>query len=152
MCSRTAAVAGAAWILLLTGCTVRQLTYPAPPIRVPATPPAPLEAVELATTDETLISVWHLPADHLPATRPVALFFHGNGENLETMRQTGLFGELAGLDIGFAAVDYPGYGRSGGRPSEESLGLAADAAWPWARRWRCGWPRAGERPSTGSSP
>ena len=75
------------------------------------------------TADETRISSWHLPADHLPASRPVALFFHGNGENLETMRQTGLFGELAGLQIGFAAVDYPGYGRSGGRASEESLGF-----------------------------
>jgi pimeloyl-ACP methyl ester carboxylesterase len=143
---RTAAMLGAVWVLLLTGCTVRQLIYPAPPFRVPENPPAPLEAVELTTTDETRISIWHLPADHLPDPRPVALFFHGNGENLETMRQTGLFGELASLEIGFAAVDYPGYGRSSGRPSEESLGLAADAAWQWlAQRYPdrphlvCGW-------------
>ena len=91
---RTAAILGAVWVLLLTGCTVRQLIYPAPPIPVPASPPPPLEAVELATTDGIQISVWHLPADNLPPARPVALFFHGNGENLETMRQTGLFGEL----------------------------------------------------------
>ena len=143
---RTAVLSVAVCVLLLTGCTVRQLIYPAPPFRVPENPPPPLEAVELATADETRISSWHLPADHLPASRPVALFFHGNGENLETMRQTGLFGELAGLGIGFAAVDYPGYGRSGGSPSEESLGLAADAAWQWfAQRYPdrprlvCGW-------------
>ncbi len=143
---RTAAILGAVWVLVLTGCTVRQLIYPAPPIPVPASPPAPLEAVELATTDGIRISVWHLSADSLPPSRPVALFFHGNGENLETMRQTGLFGELARLGIGIAAVDYPGYGRSGGRPSEESLGRAADAAWQWLGerypdrpRLVCGW-------------
>jgi pimeloyl-ACP methyl ester carboxylesterase len=90
-----------------------------------------LEAIDLTTADDIPISVWHLPAEHLPANRPVALFFHGNGENLETMRQTGLFGELAQLGIGLVAVDYPGYGRSGGRPSEESLARAADTAWQW---------------------
>ncbi|MGB6364960.1 MAG: alpha/beta hydrolase [Thermoanaerobaculia bacterium] len=143
---RTAAILGAVWVLFLTGCTVRQLIYPAPPIPVPASPPPPLEAVELTTPDGIQLSVWHLPADSLPPSRPVALFFHGNGENLETMRQTGLFGELAQLGIGFAAVDYPGYGRSGGRPSEESLAGAADAAWQWlGERYQgrprlvCGW-------------
>jgi len=62
------------------------------------------------------------------------------------MRVSGLFGELARLEIGFAAIDYPGYGRSGGRPSEESLGRAADAAWQWLGsrypkrpRLVCGW-------------
>ena len=144
--TRTAALLGAFWVLLLTGCTVRQLIYPAPPIPVPASPPAPLEAVELATSEGIRISVWHLSADTLPPSRPVALFFHGNGENLETMRVSGLFGELARLEIGFAAIDYPGYGRSGGRPSEESLGRAADAAWQWLGsrypkrpRLVCGW-------------
>jgi alpha-beta hydrolase superfamily lysophospholipase len=142
----TAAIVGAFWLFLLTGCNVRQLIYPAPPIPVPASPPAPLEGVELATPDGARLSVWHLPADHLPPARPVALFFHGNGENLETMRQTGLFEGLAQLGIGLAAVDYPGYGRSGGRPSEESLGQAADAAWQWLGerypdrpRLVCGW-------------
>lgn len=137
---------GAVWWLLLTGCNVRQLVYPAPPIPVPPSPPAPLEGVELVASDRSRISVWHLPADGLPPARPVSLFFHGNGENLETMRLSGLLGELARLDIGFAAVDYPGYGRSGGRPSEDSVGGAADAAWQWLEsrypdrpRLVCGW-------------
>jgi hypothetical protein len=56
------------------------------------------------------------------------LFFHGNGENLETMRRAGLFSALGELGVAYLAVDYPGYGRSGGEPSEESLVAAAEAA------------------------
>ena len=68
--------------------------------------------------------------------RPLVLYFHGNGENLETMRQSGLFAEFAGLGVDLLAVDYPGYGRSAGSPSEAANVAAAEAALDWAKRER----------------
>ncbi len=131
--------------LLLLGCTVRQMIYPAPPVSVPA-PPRPLEEIELSLSSGVMVAAWHLSGDELPPTRPAVLFFHGNGENLETMRRSGLFHRLGDLDVGFLAVDYPGYGRSTGRPSEESNRLAATVALDWlAERYpdrplaACGW-------------
>lgn len=60
--------------------------------------------------------------------RPVVLYFEGNGGNsaartLDVVRNPG---PLVGFD--FVCCDYPGYGESGGEPSERSLkafGLAA---------------------------
>jgi len=74
------------------------------------------------------------------------IFFHGNGENLETMKWTGLYEQLAALGVPLLVVDYPGYGRSTGQPSEESLKSAAAAALKWTREQYpnrglvpCGW-------------
>ncbi len=133
-----------AW--LVTGCSVRQLLYPAPPIPVPSPPPGPIEELYLDTSNSGKVSVWFVAPEALDPSRPAALFFHGNGENLETMRMAGLYEDLMGLEIGFAAIDYPGYGRSSGRPSEGSLTEAGEVAWAWLERQfpsrprvLCGW-------------
>lgn len=124
---------------------VRQSIYPAPMIRVP-TAPAPLEEVgfDLATGER--IVAWAYADPKLPADRPAVAFFHGNGENLETMRMAGLFDDLARLRVAWIAVDYPGYGRSTGSPSEKGLMAGADAAVAWLRERHpdrpvvlCGW-------------
>lgn len=105
----------------------RQMTYPAPPVAVPSPPPPPLEEVVLATSSGAL-GAWWLP----PRGRgTLVLMLHGNGENLETMRLSGLFEEFSSLGAGVLAIDYPGYGRSAGEPSETSLLEAADVAWRW---------------------
>lgn len=134
------ALAGA----LAGGCSMRQMIYPAPPVPVPP-PPPPLEEVELGVGGRPTIA-WHLPADELPAGRPVVLFFHGNGENLETLRYSGLFERWAELGAGLLAVDYPGYGRSAGAPSESANLAAAVAGLDWLKaRYpdrplvACGW-------------
>jgi pimeloyl-ACP methyl ester carboxylesterase len=61
------------------------------------------------------------------------LFLHGNGENLETMRRSGLFEELLALDVPFVALDYPGYGSSTGVPSEASLLEAGSVVLRWMK-------------------
>lgn len=123
---------------------VRQMLYPTPPVAVGA-PPAGLVEVELPIGGGKRAIGWAGGAG-AAAGRPVAIFFHGNGENLETMRRAGLFDELARLDVPYLAVDYPGYGRSDGTPSEESLLAAAEAALGWAEAEHperpvvaCGW-------------
>jgi uncharacterized protein len=127
---------------------LRHMLYPAPPVPVGA-PPAGMVEVELPLGDGEAAVGWAGgggPGARAAAGAAVAILFHGNGENLETMRRAGLFGELDGLGVPYLAVDYPGYGRSGGVPSEESLLAAAKAALDWAERERpgrpvvaCGW-------------
>ena len=132
----TAVVAAAMASNLVGGSLVRQMIYPAPPIEVPSPPPEPLMEVDLTLADGTQVAAWHLPppgpaAIENPsggANRPAMLFFHGNGENLGTMLLSGFFDELSALGVPVLAVDYPGYGRSGGRPSEAALAAAAELA------------------------
>lgn len=127
---------------LLYGCGVRSLIYPAPPVRVPSPAPPPLLEVSLDSGGKP-VSAWRLPGE---AGRSCVLYFHGNGENLETLRQSGLFGDFARLGVEVLAIDYPGYGRSAGEPSEAANLEAAEAALAWARYERpdakvtvCGW-------------
>lgn len=138
--------AAAAFLLLpMFGGFVRQSIYPAPPVRVPPAP-APLEEVSLELPAGERIVAWAHADPALPPGRPAVAFFHGNGENLETMRMAGLLDDLARLRVAWIAVDYPGYGRSTGAPSEEGLMAAADAAVSWLRERHpgrplvlCGW-------------
>lgn len=130
---------------MLTGF-VRQSVYPAPPLQVPSPPPAPLEEVTLDISTGERIVAWTHADPSLPPGAPAVVFFHGNGENLETMRRSGLFEELGRLGVAWLAVDYPGYGRSSGTPTEKGLQATGDAAVAWMRRNHprrplvlCGW-------------
>jgi fermentation-respiration switch protein FrsA (DUF1100 family) len=61
----------------------------------------------------------------------VLLWFHGNAGNLA--HRADLMLELARLPAQVFIVDYRGYGRSDGRPSEEGLYRDARAAWRYLR-------------------
>ena len=119
--------------LILLGCSVRHIVYPAPPVGVPD-PPRPLRSVTWNLGDGVQVWSWVQDDRGQPPGVPAVLFLHGNGENLETMRQVGLFQELLALDVPFVALDYPGYGRSTGAPSESSLLESASVAVEWMRR------------------
>ena len=106
---------------------LRSMIYPAPPVPVPEPPPG-LTEVTLESADGTTLVAWAGPAEPPAPDRPAVLLFHGNGENLATMHRSGLFAQLDELEVAYLAVDYPGYGRSGGEPGEESLVAGAEAA------------------------
>jgi uncharacterized protein len=58
------------------------------------------------------------------------LYLHGNAGNLS--HRGGVMTELRReLGVPVMLVDYPGYGRSGGSPSEAGCYAAADAAYDW---------------------
>jgi len=57
----------------------------------------------------------------------VLLWFHGNAGNLA--QRSDLMIELASIPVQVLIVDYRGYGRSAGRPSEKGLYRDARAAW-----------------------
>lgn len=115
--------------LLLQGCTVRSFIYPVPGVEV-GTPPTGFEEIELPLTGGNRAVGWHHPGPE-SSTRPALIFFHGNGENLETLKWGGLYDHLLALDSPLLVVDYPGYGRSTGQPSEQSLKNTADEALKW---------------------
>jgi hypothetical protein len=107
---------------------LRTMLYPAPPVAVPPVAPPPLETVELLPATGERVTAWRYAPPGAAVGRPAALFFHGNGENLETMRRAGLFPLLGELGLPYLASDYPGYGRSTGEPSEAGLMATGEAA------------------------
>jgi pimeloyl-ACP methyl ester carboxylesterase len=129
-------VAGGLWMM---DSVVRSMLYPAPPVRVPSPPPSPLVEVPLEAGGRA-VSAWYRPPTGGAAAAPLVLWLHGNGENLETMRHGGLFEDLSTSGAGVLAIDYPGYGRSPGTPSEAANLAAAEAAWQWMLHHRDGRP------------
>jgi pimeloyl-ACP methyl ester carboxylesterase len=110
---------------------IRTLVYPAPWINVPSPPPAPLKEVMITSGGNERIHCWYFVESQ---EAPFLIYFHGNGENLETLWLSGLYTEFQKLKINFAVLDYPGYGNSSGRPSEESLLESASTVIRWVRK------------------
>ena len=107
---------------------VQSMIYPAPSIAVPDKPPD-----SFAHPDWDLeIDGW-LYEPQRPVRKQLMIYFHGNGENLETLRRSGLLSELQALQIPFLVVDYPGYGRSKGSTSEESILRKSTQAVNWLK-------------------
>ncbi|MDX1630892.1 MAG: alpha/beta fold hydrolase [Thermoanaerobaculia bacterium] len=111
---------------LMIGSVVRSMVYPTPGVPVPSPPPDPLEEVVLEDDGRT-VHAWWSPAPGEPTA--CLLLFHGNGENLETMRMSGVFQEYRRLEISVLVPDYPGYGRSEGPAREDKILSAASVAW-----------------------
>ena len=109
---------------------VRFMTYPAPAVKVPSPPPVPFKEIRIKYADQDSAIGW-LFENNADLTAPIVLLFHGNGENLETMRMGGILDQLMNLNVHFLAMDYPGYGRSDGKPSEKNNIAAANAAFQW---------------------
>jgi uncharacterized protein len=120
---------------------VRSMIYPAPAVRVPSQPP---DSYQTPEWDLEMHGWLYRPKTEGP--KQVMIYFHGNGENLETMRLSGLLKELETLQIPFLVVDYPGYGLSKGEASEESIFRNSSGATKWLKKsFRdhslivCGW-------------
>jgi uncharacterized protein len=109
---------------------VRFMTYPAPSVDVPFPPPQPFKEIQIHYAAQDSAYCW-LYENETNSSAPVLLIFHGNGENLATMYLGGLLRQFINLNIHFLAVDYPGYGRSSAKPSEENIIASANAAFRW---------------------
>lgn len=82
------------------------------------------EDVYLYATDQTRLNGWYVPAEQ---NRGTLLFFHGNAGNISgRVESIELFNKL-GLNV--LIIDYRGYGRSEGTPSENGTYMDAEAAW-----------------------
>src|SRR5205823_2172345 len=117
-------------VLGLLLCLEDRLLYrPAPVARIwrAPLPELGIEEVALTASDGTSISAWFLAP---PGWRPEAgavLLSHGTNGNVSTWQR------LAGrwqkeMQRAVLVYDYPGYGKSGGRPSEPGCYAAAECA------------------------
>jgi fermentation-respiration switch protein FrsA (DUF1100 family) len=90
--------------------------------------PSPqIQDVFLNSADGTSLHAWWLPC---PGATETVLYFHGQAGNL-SQRGGSILKLRKLLDSAVLIVDYPGYGRSGGRPSEAGCYHAASAAYDW---------------------
>jgi uncharacterized protein len=126
----------AALVLLVFVFQARLIYFPEIGRNVPATPLAiglPFEEVQLEAAPDVRLHGWFVPRRD---AKGVALIFHGNAGNI------GLRLDWLRMfhDLGYASliVDYRGYGRSTGVPSERGTYEDASAAWDHLTRAR-GW-------------
>lgn len=115
--------------LFLVGRWAQSLTYPIPMAPQMPAPPEPIRAIVLTTEPDQQLHAYFLPCPLEAA--PVVIFFHGGGQDLTNLVDSGFMQRFPALGVHLLAIDYPGYGGSSGSPSEASLALAADAAMDW---------------------
>lgn len=99
---------------------VREVLY------TPADLDLDFEDVFFKSADGLQLNGWFVRAENAGFT---VLFCHGNGGNIaHRLDSINLFNNM---DLNCFIFDYRGYGRSGGRPSEEGTYLDAQAACKW---------------------
>lgn len=89
----------------------------------PASFGVPFDALDLTTADGERVHAWWMPHE---SPRATVLYFHGNGGHLSMWAPV-----LVGIwrqGHSVFALDYRGYGRSSGRPSEAGLYRDVSAA------------------------
>src|SRR5262245_129171 len=90
-------------------------------------PDARVQDVEFRSADGTKIHAWWLPH---PQAEGAMLYCHGNAGNL-SHRSTMVYRWHQEMNVSVLIFDYPGYGRSEGKPSEAGCYAAGDAAYDW---------------------
>jgi fermentation-respiration switch protein FrsA (DUF1100 family) len=86
----------------------------------------PFEDVFFTTADQVRLHGWFVPAQ---PTDPTILFFHGNAGNIS--HRLDIISVLHRLNANVFIIDYRGYGKSAGQPSEKGLYLDAQAAYDY---------------------
>jgi uncharacterized protein len=95
-----------------------------------APPNSLVRDVEWLLGDGTRIHAWWCPTPDWEPAQGAAIYFHGTGGNL-SHRGQGIVRWQQELGVAVLIPDYPGYGRSTGRPTEAGCYAAADAAYDW---------------------
>jgi fermentation-respiration switch protein FrsA (DUF1100 family) len=100
----------------------RQVMFPRGMIGVPAETPniTGLERIWIKTSFGK-VEAWYLPPvqDTGSTPAPAVIFAHGNGELIDFWPEE--LRRFNGLGLGLLLVEYPGYGRSEGSPSQGSV-------------------------------
>lgn len=107
----------------------RSLIFPRsviPPFSDPVRRPG-MEVLSIQSGKER-VEAWFIPADPaFQGPRPAVIFAHGNAELIDFWPE--YLKPFSQNGIHLLLVEYPGYGRSGGRPSENSIRGALTAAY-----------------------
>jgi pimeloyl-ACP methyl ester carboxylesterase len=128
------AIAYAAVVVLVFVFQARLVYYPGIGREVTVSPLAyglAFEPAEIRTSDGETLQGWWVPADE---PRGTVLLLHGNAGNIShRLDYLLMFNRLGHSTF---IVDYRGYGRSSGTPSEEGTYRDAEAAWDYLRQAR----------------
>jgi fermentation-respiration switch protein FrsA (DUF1100 family) len=90
-------------------------------------PNSQVQDVYLTTRDGVRIHAWWCPVE---GAEGALIYCHGNAGNL-SHRSQGIATWQQQMRLSVMIFDYPGYGKSEGRPSEAGCYAAADAAYQW---------------------
>jgi pimeloyl-ACP methyl ester carboxylesterase len=103
-------------------------TFPSPPAdaQMPRAVADARGEVGWVQVDGHRVETWLLPAA-APGRGPLLIYTHGNGELIDFWADQ--FDAIRAAGIGVLLVEYPGYGRSGGKPSERSIDATMVAAY-----------------------
>jgi len=100
-----------------------------------APPNSLVQDIELRLADGTRLHGWWCPTPGWQPDQGAMLYCHGNAGNLSY--RAGSINHLQReLNVAVLIFDYPGYGKSEGKPSEASCYAAADAAYDWLMQVR----------------
>lgn len=91
-----------------------------------------LERIWLSTSVGR-IEAWYMPVDNNgeDKKRPVVIFAHGNYELIDYFSRDMVRYNEMGINV--LMVEFPGYGRSEGYPSQDTIGEAFIRAYDWLR-------------------
>lgn len=125
-----AGLMAAYWALLFFA--QRSILFPAP--QLTGAPPRPPDAEQIwLNTSFGRIEAWYLPAVRSAGgPSPLLVFSHGNAELIDYWPEE--FDEPRRWGAGVLLVEYPGYGRSDGTPSQQSITESMLAAYDWTRQ------------------
>ena len=114
------------------GCKNRYLFHPyRQMVTVPAAIGLAFDDAYFTADDGVKLNGWWVPAS---SSRGTVLFCHGNAGNISFLIDTiNIFHQMR---FNVFVFDYRGYGRSGGKPSEEGTYKDAAAAWTYLVRTR----------------
>lgn len=100
--------------------------YPDGDYDAPTRTGADFEDVWIATPDGVRLHAWYVPH---PDAKWTLLYLHGNAGNISYRVDWIL--RLREIPANVLALDYRGYGRSEGKPSESGIEKDAEAAYRW---------------------
>ena len=124
-----AALSYALLVALLWLLQSRFIYYPAMGREIATTPSAhgtPYEDLTIETSDGERLNAWWVPAE---APRGAVLLLHGNAGNISHRINYALMFRRLGYST--LLLDYRGYGRSTGTPTEQGTYTDAESAWRW---------------------
>jgi fermentation-respiration switch protein FrsA (DUF1100 family) len=136
-CARLARIGGVVYLGITLVLLLLENTMLFRPVRAPQSwrepPNAQVQDVQWRLADGTLIHAWWCPTEHWTGDQGALLFCHGNSGNL-SHRGKAISAWQQELGCAVLIMDYPGFGKSGGEPSEAGCYAAADAAYDWLTR------------------
>ena len=83
--------------------------------------PAGVQSLWVTAADGARVEAWFMPGDGIDPARPgpLVMFFHGNGELIDT--NLGIAAMYRALGVSTLLAEYRGYGRSQGEPSQSAI-------------------------------